>query len=180
MKNSQRSKIRNREFQKSWKNCQIDSKMKKSNVNNFWLLANFFQVDPHGVTKRLSNMPNKNKRKGNCFLCGKHNVSLCHHCSEVHTCKLHFLSHRQNDYCFPFKIGDDQNSLVASRDIQPLELILFERPLALGPKYYDTTQKVRKYSWFFTKIRLTFFLAMCWVSEKCQKWNLQPLWTLNL
>lgn len=88
------------------------------------------------------NMPNKNKRKGNCFLCGKHNCALCQHCSDVHTCKLHFLSHRQNDYCFPFKIGDDQNSLVASRDIQPLELILFERPLALGPKYYDTTQKV--------------------------------------
>ena len=101
-------------------------------------------------------MPNKNKRKGNCFLCGKHNCALCQHCSDVHTCKLHFLSHRQNDYCFPFKIGDDQNSLVASRDIQPLELILFERPLALGPKYYDTTQKVslskpKKYSRFRVK-----------------------------
>ena len=31
---------------------------------------------------------------------------------------------------------------MAARDIQPLELILFERPLALGPKFYDTTQKV--------------------------------------
>ena len=106
-------------------------------------------------------MPNKNKRKGNCFLCGKHNCALCQHCSDVHTCKLHFLSHRQNDYCFPFKIGDDQNSLVASRDIQPLELILFERPLALGPKYYDTTQKVS-----FLKPRKIFKIFFCKKREK--------------
>ena len=34
---------------------------------------------------------------------------------------------------------------MAARDIQPLELILFERPLALGPKFYDTTQKVMQF-----------------------------------
>ena len=112
----------------------------------------------------------KNKRKGNCYLCGKHNVSLCHLCSEVHTCKLHFLSHHQNNYCFPFKIGDDQKSLVASRDIQPLELILFERPLALGPKYYDTTQKVpQKYFHCFDTLvnNESLSLAMRGMSQKC-------------
>ena len=115
-----------------------NSKSQEKYRQQFLAPCQFFFPD----TWSHKNMPNKNKRKGNCFLCGKHNCALCQHCSDVHTCKLHFLSHRQNDYCFPFKIGDDQNSLVASRDIQPLELILFERPLALGPKYYDTTQKV--------------------------------------
>lgn len=75
------------------------------------------------------------KRKGKCFLCGKHNVPLCMHCGFVHTCKLHFLLHYQNDYCFPFKVTS--HGFTASRDIQPLELIWFERPLAFGPKLYE-------------------------------------------
>ena len=75
-------------------------------------------------------MPNKAKRKGNCFLCGKHNVPLCTRCGCVHACKLHWLCHHQNDYCFPYLIRMDQDqshSIIAAKDIQPLELILFER-----------------------------------------------------
>lgn len=90
-------------------------------------------------------MPSKLKRKGNCFLCGKHNVSLCPNCEDLHTCKLHFLCHHQNNYCFPFRIvpkSDETLQIVASRDIQPLELILFERALAFGPKVYESTSKV--------------------------------------
>ena len=81
------------------------------------------------------------KRKGNCFICEKHNVPLCRHCSSVYVCKLHFSSHHQNDYCFPFTIG--KKGIIASRDIEPFELIMFEKALAVGPKLYDSTEKVK-------------------------------------
>ena len=102
----------------------------------FWLFAKFEQ-NPH-VKKLLAKkskhqkfMAGKSvKRKGACFLCAKHNVPLCNHCAMVHCCRVHLSSHRQNDYCFPFKIS--HNGFIAVRDIQPLELILFEKALAIG------------------------------------------------
>jgi hypothetical protein len=87
----------------------------------------------------------KQARKGNCFICGKHNCPLCPNCQNVHTCKLHFRCHNQNDYCFPFRIQlqpDGSHRIVASRDIQALELILFEKALAVGPRTHDGDEKV--------------------------------------
>ena len=113
-------------------------------------------------------MPNKAKRKGNCFICGKHNVPLCNRCGCVHACKIHWLSHHQNDYCFPFLVKLDQDQshcIVAARDIQPLELIYFERPLAFGPPLYRYVRRLE----FPKKINIFIFFSNETICAECGK-----------
>ena len=35
-----------------------------------------------------------------------------------------------------------KKGIIASRDIEPFELIMFEKALAVGPKLYDSSEKV--------------------------------------
>ena len=35
-----------------------------------------------------------------------------------------------------------EKGIIASRDIEPFELIMFEKALAVGPKLYDSSEKV--------------------------------------
>ena len=80
-------------------------------------------------------------KKGKCFLCGATSTSRCVHCRQVFYCsKEHFAFHHQREYCFPFKI--DWNPLggggfcaIATRNIRPLELILFDWNIISGPEF---------------------------------------------
>ena len=82
-------------------------------------------------------MPRKGgSKRGDCFLCGRPSTTKCDKCKLIYYCsKEHQRYHRQRDYCFPYKISWKANSkaVVATRDIQPLELILYEWNLAVGP-----------------------------------------------
>ena len=73
---------------------------------------------------------------GQCFLCGSSSTSKCQDC-KVWFCEdehrtLHFDDQGQ---CYPYKV---QNSpkigrfLVATRDLEPGDLVLVERPLTVG------------------------------------------------
>ena len=83
-------------------------------------------------------MPPRLKR-GKCFLCERPCSGRCEQCSLVFCCsKDHYLSHQQRGYCFPYRVSWSSSAegigrLVATRDIKPLELMLFEWSLVVGP-----------------------------------------------
>eukprot|EP00092_Neocalanus_flemingeri_P002802 GFUD01002999.1.p1 GENE.GFUD01002999.1~~GFUD01002999.1.p1 ORF type:complete len:486 (-),score=142.62 GFUD01002999.1:2-1459(-) len=72
-----------------------------------------------------------------CFLCGSTSSSVCPHCSQVAACSSSHLSvHRPNQTCRPFIVKRNPvvgRYLVAARDILPLETVLCEEPLCVGP-----------------------------------------------
>ena len=78
------------------------------------------------------------ERKGECFLCARPSSTLCPTCQLVHYCSAdHLLAHRHQNYCFPFRVrwrAGRGRCLVATRDIKPLELIMFDAAIAHGPK----------------------------------------------
>jgi len=70
-----------------------------------------------------------------CMVCGTP-CTLCSICGIVPICADHISSHSRNGYCFPFLITKSEGKgryYVATRDIQPLELILSEQPASTGP-----------------------------------------------
>ena len=71
-----------------------------------------------------------------CFLCGKPSTETCDECNLVGFCSEdHKKAHRQENFCFPFMVERDEgvgNYVVAVRDIEPLELILWDSPCALN------------------------------------------------
>jgi len=73
-----------------------------------------------------------------CFLCSKPSSYVCEVCGLVEFCsKDHERVHRPENFCFPFKVElkpDIGRTLVATRDIEPLELIMWDSPAALGPR----------------------------------------------
>ena len=84
-------------------------------------------------------MPRSAKnRRGDCFLCGKEARYRCENCKLVFYCSRdHYMSHRQRNYCFPYKIEWNQlgggHCMIAVRDVKPLELVFFEWNLVTGP-----------------------------------------------
>jgi len=82
------------------------------------------------------------ERKGECFLCSKPSSTKCPGCSLVHYCSQdHLLAHRQQNYCFPFRVkwrAGRGRSLVATRRIDPMELIMFDAAIVTGPQAAST------------------------------------------
>jgi hypothetical protein len=79
-----------------------------------------------------------------CFYCGDEASMVCSHCKQVSYCSQeHYCIHRPDNYCFPFTIKTSPTVgryCIATRDIQPCELILREEPAAVGP--YKKTNPV--------------------------------------
>lgn len=81
-----------------------------------------------------------------CFLCGKQNsndvpLQKCANCELIWFCSEdHYEVHRHKERCFPFLIKRSPKKgrfMVATRDIEPLEMILWEKPAVIGPYTKD-------------------------------------------
>ncbi|XP_023321991.1 protein msta [Eurytemora carolleeae] len=69
-----------------------------------------------------------------CFFCHCVPDGLCE-CGLAY-CNLHKQIHKPGDYCFPFKVSEREGVgrfLVATRDIRPLELVLWDKAAVVGP-----------------------------------------------
>jgi len=93
------------------------------------------------MNSRISKSKSKSKsreRKGKCFLCERETNQVCTSCNKVFYCSQeHYIYHRQQSYCFPFRIvwrSGKGKCMVASRDIKALELILFDTAIVVGPR----------------------------------------------
>ena len=81
----------------------------------------------------------------NCFWCEEPNVALieCDQCHLVQSCPEHLDLHQGRGRCHLFKVKSDPDVgrfLVAVRPIRPLEVIMTDWPLVVGP----SRQLVRK------------------------------------
>eukprot|EP00092_Neocalanus_flemingeri_P000627 GFUD01000669.1.p1 GENE.GFUD01000669.1~~GFUD01000669.1.p1 ORF type:complete len:821 (+),score=251.36 GFUD01000669.1:11-2473(+) len=78
-----------------------------------------------------------------CFLCSSPSSQLCS-CSSCSTpaCSSYCLSkHSYQGSCLPFRVEHSPSLgryLVATRDIEPLELVISEQPAAAGPSQFTT------------------------------------------
>ena len=72
-----------------------------------------------------------------CFLCLTQSDQKCpRNGGHTYCGPDHLLAHSKGDYCFPFQIEESQEfgrHFVATRDIQPLELVLIDQPAVVGP-----------------------------------------------
>merc|ERR1719266_432028 len=73
-----------------------------------------------------------------CFLCAKPATSTCEVCGLVGFCgPEHAFLHRPEQFCFPFMVEMREGVgrfVVATRDIEPLELVMWDNAAALGPR----------------------------------------------
>ena len=73
-----------------------------------------------------------------CFLCAKPSIETCDKCNLVGFCSEdHKKLHRPENFCFPFMVEQKEGVgrfVVAVRDIEPLELIMWDNAAAIGPK----------------------------------------------
>jgi hypothetical protein len=79
-----------------------------------------------------------------CFLCGRPATTQCAVCRLVGFCgPAHGQVHRPEEgFCFPFMVEqrpDRGRCLVAVRDIEPLELVLWDSAAAMGPRMGSST-----------------------------------------
>ena len=83
-----------------------------------------------------------------CFLCGVQDANTCIHCKMVSSCERHIAVHRIEDFCYPFTISSEEGRgrfLVATRDIQPGELILCDKPIVQTPYTKSKAQCLQCY-----------------------------------
>jgi len=73
-----------------------------------------------------------------CFLCAQPSIETCDKCNLVGFCgDEHKKLHRPENFCFPFMVEKKEGVgryVVATRDIEPLELIMWDNAAALGPR----------------------------------------------
>jgi len=73
-----------------------------------------------------------------CFLCAEPSVDTCDKCGLVGFCSEdHQKLHRPENFCFPFMVEKTDvigRYVVAVRDIEPLELIMWDYGAVLGPR----------------------------------------------
>jgi SET domain len=78
-----------------------------------------------------------------CFLCGQPATTQCAVCRLVGFCgPAHGQVHRPEGFCFPFMVEqrpERGRCLVAVRDIEPLELVLWDSAAAMGPRMGSAT-----------------------------------------
>jgi len=93
---------------------------------------------PHMQRDKSKSKSKSRERKGECFLCSRPSATKCPSCELVHFCSNdHLLAHRQQSYCFPFRVkwrSGKGRCLVATRDINAMELIMFDAAFAHGPQ----------------------------------------------
>ena len=74
-----------------------------------------------------------------CFLCLKPCAELCSKCNEIPYCSPdHLEVHFDSNFCAPFRVLQKPNVgrfLIATRDIEPGELILKDKPVIFGPSF---------------------------------------------
>jgi len=78
------------------------------------------------------------KKVLSCFWCfTQESVELCSQCGLVASCDKHWKQHRDDDgTCFPIRVDQHPHlgrRLVATRDIKRGEILLTDRPSAMGP-----------------------------------------------
>ena len=73
-----------------------------------------------------------------CFICAKPATETCDICNLVGFCSEdHKKLHRPENFCFPFMVEQKEGVgryVVATRDIEPLELVMWDNAAALGPR----------------------------------------------
>jgi len=73
-----------------------------------------------------------------CFICSKPATMVCEYCGLVAFCsEEHKKLHRPENFCFPFMVEQKEGVgryVVAVRDIEPLELVMWDAAAALGPR----------------------------------------------
>ena len=73
-----------------------------------------------------------------CFLCAAPATSVCDKCGLVAYCSEFCLKvHRPENFCFPFMVEQKEGVgrfVVAVRDIEPLELVMWDNAACLGPR----------------------------------------------
>ncbi|XP_023323535.1 protein msta [Eurytemora carolleeae] len=71
-----------------------------------------------------------------CFLCDTQTTKVCEDCIQPVCSSNHMKIHRSNSRCSPFRVESGENGrfLVATRDIQPLEIILHDECFGFVPK----------------------------------------------
>jgi len=77
-----------------------------------------------------------------CFFCLEPAVEVCSHCNLAGICDIadHKKIHKPDDVCFPFHVEKRPgvgNIMVASRDIQPAELVLYDSAACVGPRMWS-------------------------------------------
>ena len=94
------------------------------------------------------NIPNNEDQNGNlpgtytnldvCFLCAKKSTFICEKCGLVAFCSEACQKvHRPENFCFPFMVEQRPEVgrfVVAVRDIEPLELVMWDNAACLGPR----------------------------------------------
>ena len=72
-----------------------------------------------------------------CWWCGKTSSMTCNNCNSAKFCsQKHLDIHCQRTTCSPFKIvttPEKGRCVIATRDIQPMELIISDTPVVVGP-----------------------------------------------
>lgn len=73
-----------------------------------------------------------------CFLCAQPSTAECEFCHLVAVCgPQHAKLHRPEEFCFPFMVEQREGLgrfVVATRDIEALELVMWDNAAALGPR----------------------------------------------
>ena len=73
-----------------------------------------------------------------CFLCAQPSTSTCEVCNLVAFCGPdHAKLHRPEQFCFPFMVEQREGVgrlVVATRDIEALEIVMWDNAAALGPR----------------------------------------------
>ena len=115
-------------------------------------------IDPRGavgnnnVERANGNLPIDENQSGNgnenapgtytkldvCFLCAKKSTFICEKCGLVAFCSESCQKvHRPENFCFPFMVEQKPGVgrfVVAVRDIEALELVMWDNAAALGPR----------------------------------------------
>ena len=73
-----------------------------------------------------------------CFWCHSDCSELCTKCGLVSSCSSHWALHHSLDkkFCYPVKVVRDDvvgRRIIAARDITQMEVIMEDRPVAVGP-----------------------------------------------